>query len=175
MIQQSMRHRRAPRITMTIVLLLASAFACTKSNDDRSRELAGAPAQRLVGVWTVAFHLDRPMMLARTPTRRDVSGTIALIENHSGSPSFAVLPAALHQGTFDIDFTPFGFDPRERGDMPTAVGRTAADSVEIVLAPEAAHITVLMHGRLSGDSISGTWTALSHTAGGGGQFVMRRR
>ena len=171
----TMRPRHSWHIAVTIVLLLASALACTSSNDDRSRELAGAPAQRLVGVWTVAFHLDRPMMLARTPTRRDVSGTIALIENHSGSPSFAVLPAALHQGTFDIDFTPFGFDPRERGDMPTAVARTVTDSVELVLAPEASHITVLMHGRLRGDSISGTWTALSHTAGGGGRFIMRRR
>lgn len=79
-------------------------------------------------------------------------------------------------GTFDVDFTPFGFDPRRDDATPIAVaGWLSPDSLEIILGDAQSDVTVRMHGSVTGDSITGGWRVLvSRTGGGGGSFVMVR-
>jgi hypothetical protein len=155
-------------------LLAAAALACDQASANRPVDLAASPARRLVGVWDVAFHVDRPLQLAPVPTRRDVRGTVALIENRVVGARFRELPAALHYGVYDVDFAAIGFDPRDRGRVPTAVGRAASDSVDIVLAPGSDRMSVFMRGRFGGDSVAGAWSVATRTFGGGGRFIMRR-
>ena len=167
------RRRRVRRLRGS--LLLATLGACAGPDVERLRALDDAAALRLVGVWDVRFHLDRPLMLAAPTKQRDVAGTIALIEDRADGVSYASLPAALHKGTYDVDFSPLGFTTRAGSSVPEAVGRTAGDSVDIVLAPGAGRLSVALHGRFGGDSVTGTWTVTSRQVGGGGRFVMQRR
>jgi hypothetical protein len=156
------------------VMLATATLACDQASANRTADLAASPARRLVGVWEVAFHVDRPLQLASPPRLRDVRGTVALIENRVSGATFPELPTALHYGVFDVDFAAIGFDPRDRGRVPTAVGRAASDSVNIVLAPGSDRMSVLMRGRFHGDSVTGVWSVTTRVLGGGGRFIMRR-
>lgn len=157
------------------VALTVGALACQQANANRAHDLATSPAQRLVGVWDVQFHLDRPLQIVAPPSTRDVRGTVALIENHLGNASFRELPKALNYGVYDVDFKPIGFDPHVVGGVPTAVARATSDSVEMVLSPGSDHMAIVMHGRFTADSVTGAWSVDLRAAGGGGHFVMRRQ
>jgi hypothetical protein len=165
------RRTRWPRVA---ALITAAAVACGEAHANRAADLATSPARRLVGVWDVAFYVDHPVQLASWSSRRDVRGTVALIENHVPGASFRELPTALHYGVYDVDFAAIGFDPREGGRVPTAVGRADSDSVDIVLTPGSDR-SVFMRGRFSDDSVTGVWSVAARAFGGGGRFVMRRQ
>src|SRR5215216_4612894 len=152
--------------------------ACT----DRSaleRRAEAAQAQRLVGTWDVRFHLERSPVLtvdARS-VANDVRGELALVTNPWLDASYPEIKTPTNYGTYDIDFRPFGFDPRSAGQTPAAVaGWLTSDSLEIILNPDRDQTAVAMRGQLRGDSISGTWDiSVSRAAGGSGRFVMSRR
>ena len=159
---------------MTRARLVAVAFALTACRSDeaaRARALASTPARELVGVWTARFHLTVPALLARTDTA-DVTGTLSLIEDAYGL-STARFAGALHVGTYVADFTPFGFDLRERGVVPVAIARVDRDSVTIVFDPADAR-TLSLNGVIAGDSVSGIWSFWSRAAAARGTFVMHR-
>jgi hypothetical protein len=112
-----------------------------------------------------------PALLARADTT-GVTGTLSLIEDAYGqsAPRFA---GALHVGTYVADFSRFGFDLRERGEVPVALARVDRDSVTIVLDPASAR-TFTLQGIIAGDSVSGIWSFSSRAAGARGTFVMHR-
>jgi hypothetical protein len=141
-------------------------------------DVALQPAQRLVGAWDVRFELERPLMLAvaSNATVRSVRGQFAFVENRWLSASYPWMQRPTDYGTYDVDFTPFGFESRTNGETPTAVARWLhGDSVQILLGLDESPVAVTMRGRLTSDSILGTWdVAISRVAGGGGRFLMSR-
>jgi hypothetical protein len=162
---------------ISLCLAAATMLACADRSAMEKRAAAQA-AQRLVGTWDVRFDLERPLLLtARTGTAvRVVRGRLAFLENEWLNASYPQIETPTDYGTYDIDFTPFGFEPRNAGQPPTAVaGWLGKDSVEIILAPEQSRTAVAMRGKFAGDSIAGTWeVSISRADGGGGRFLMSR-
>lgn len=153
-----------------------ASMACADGSATE-RGVATAPATRLAGTWDVRFVLDRSPMLG--PVRRtaeNVRGRFAFLQNRWLPAPHSWTERPTDYGAYDIDFTPFGFEPRSAVETPTAVARSLpGDSVEIVLGPERTPVTVSMRGKLANDSVAGTWeVSISRAAGGGGRFVMSR-
>lgn len=161
---------------------LGPAVAAILACGDRSSVEQGsrvALAERLTGTWDVRFEVDRPPLLTEQDIRslRVVEGQLAFLTNRSLDASYPQLATPTNYGTFDVDFSPFGFEARNRHRTPTAVaGWLSADSVEIILAPDENRTIVRMRGRSAGDTVAGVWdVSISRVGGGGGGFVMRRR
>jgi hypothetical protein len=164
---------RGSGICLTVTLVMA----CT----DRSaleRQALTASSQRLIGIWDVRFHLDRPLVASpeSESTRRDVSGELAFLANRWVKRLYPMMDSPSDYGSFDVDFAPFGFDARSNDETPTALARWLSDdSLEIILGDPNSDVTVRMGGRLASDSIAGGWRVLvARTGGGGGRFVMVR-
>ncbi|HEY3257402.1 MAG TPA: hypothetical protein VGJ64_00990 [Gemmatimonadaceae bacterium] len=152
-------------------------FACT----DRSaleRQARAASTQQLIGTWDARFHLDRALMVSpdSASMKQEIHGQLAFLANRSVDRGYPTMNSPSAYGSFDVDFTPFGFDARSDDEPPTAVaGWLSADSLEIILGDPWSDVTVRMAGRVGGDSIVGGWRVLvARTGGGGGRFAMVR-
>ena len=137
-----------------------------------------ASNQRLIGIWDARFQLERPLFAAADSraVNHYVSGELAFLPNRWLTRAYPMIKSASVYGSYDVDFSPFGFDARSDDETPTAVaGWLSSDSLEIVIGNSGSDVTVRMAGRIAGDSISGGWRVLiSRTSGGGGRFVMVR-
>jgi hypothetical protein len=141
----------------------------------RAREAA---TNQLIGTWDAHFHLDRAPLLTLNinPAMQDVSGEIAFVPNRWLVEPYPEMPAPSAYGTYDVDFTPFGFDPRRTSQTPTAVAGLNKDSLLIILGEPGDETSVILNGRMTGDSIRGTWTvSIGRSGGGGGSFLIVRR
>ena len=163
--------------TSGLCLLAAMLFACT----DRSaleRQARAANTQRLIGTWDAHFRLDRALIISSDSEsmKQEVRGQLAFLANRSVDRGYPTMNSPSAYGSFDVDFTRFGFDARSDDEPPTAVaGWLSADSLEIILGDPRSDVTVRMAGRVAGDSIVGGWRVLvARTGGGGGRFVMVR-
>jgi hypothetical protein len=157
------------------VVVTASACEHRSSLDQR---VSSARARQLLGAWSVHFERDRAGEPAPdgTPPPPNVRGRLVLIENRWLNTSYPWIELPTAYGTYDIDFTPFGFEPRQRGAVPSAVaGSFDGDSVGIILEPAEGDQRIAMRGRILGDTIVGTWDILlSRSGGDAGRFVMSR-
>ncbi|GJG87072.1 hypothetical protein tb265_22530 [Gemmatimonadetes bacterium T265] len=186
-----------PRAAALAVVALAAAGTVAACGRDgrpaRAARPAGSPPL-LAGVWDATFSLDVPPLgydsaALRQAAQGRVRGRFAFMPNHYLPASVATgvgLPAApTLYGTYDVDFRPFGFDPRN-GDRvpdvvgvapggPSAAGGAAADSVTLLLSPSNDRAQVLLAGTVRGDSVVGTWHLQSAGRGGPtavGHFVL---
>lgn len=164
-------------------MLLVSAVAafmggCTDGSRPQQHG-ESALAKELAGTWEITFHLDRPPLLGADTLslKRDVSGTFVFLANRSLEGRYPGVSNVTNYGTYDIDFTAFGFDPRDTGRIPTvAVDSVAADSIEVVLSTEEGGISVRMRGGIRRDTVTGQWQVLFPRVGaGGGSFLMTPR
>lgn len=183
-VQPLRRHRLGAtcRVSLAAMLVLGALAGCQRLDAARARALATPAARRLVGVWRVTFTLDSVSRLRGGA--QSVRGTIALIEDHYEQGSYPQIAEPTHYGTYDIDFTPFGFEARGPRAVPIAVAGVSRDSanrsgrsvdhVRIVLDPDEPRMNVTLDGTLAADTIAGTWSVESRTAFGSGVFVMRR-
>ncbi len=136
-----------------------------------------ALAQTMAGRWTVRFTLTTsPILNSDVRHLGTIDGQIALLGNTSVSGQYGGLPVVTDYGTYDIDFSPFGFDSPERGRPPQViVGPIANDSVIVMLSPSSDDLSITMRGKSHADSIGGTWTVSFSRGGvGWGTFVMTR-
>lgn len=168
---------RIPRFGFSCLTALVLA-ACT----DRTvleRQAGEAATNQLTGTWDAYFHLDRPPLLTLTinPEMKDVSGEFAFVPNRWVVQPYPEMPAPSAYGTYDVDFTPFGFDPRRTDETPTAVaGWVKKDSLQIILGEPNDETSVILDGRMTNDSIRGSWTvSIGRSGGGGGSFLIVRR
>lgn len=168
--------RLRPRTLLVTCLVggLVALAGCTDQTELRRRAQA-PPEQRLVGIWNVRLHLDQPLVPKGTPLPSDIHGEIALLANPWLRNAYREMMAPTHYGAYDIDFTTFGFDPRDPGQIPVAVATLhGRDTVELVLAPGQSQ-TVMLDGTFAGDSVVGTWQASVVRFGAAGRFVMTWR
>jgi hypothetical protein len=135
-------------------------------------------AEALEGVWDVTYSVSQPPVLT-TDARRapSVAGRIALIPNESITTGYPDVPAVTNYGSYDVNFSRFGFDSPQWGKPSTVVaGRLGKDSAIVLLSPGASAVSIRMSGVVYPDSIKGKWTvSLTRISGGGGDFTMRRR
>ena len=163
------------------VLLLLACTACGDWSGGSKGAVAAAASDRLVGSWEARFLLSDG--LRGEPSLVDgVHGRLIFVRIKSAR-SFPDLAAPVEYGLYDIDFSPYGFDSRVGGDIPTAIARISTapspgvDSLFIVLDPERRGVVVLMRGQLHGNRADGVWTAMSSTRSGigeSGTFAMTR-
>ena len=176
---RSMRTTRWARTTTGLAAVLAFVSACGHGGAPRAG--ASAAARRIVGMWEADFALRTPPLafdsaaLRRSP-HGDVHATLAFVPNTWLEPASADVTtpatAPVAYGTFDADFTPFGFEPREGGRVPTAVVSVTGDSVLLLLGPGGDQTSVYVAAVWRGDSAVGTWRLQSSgragaTASGG--------
>jgi hypothetical protein len=165
--------------------LLPALLACTDGDArERERLLDSRAVRQLVGTWDVSFTTDRHASITSPPGV--VTGTLAFTADHHGPASTEELRDLTHQGSYDLDFRPFGWTTRGVDALAVAVARVGAaqreraldavpDSLFIVLSPGTERFAVRMAGTFAGDSAWGRWRARAYSAGGGeGRFVMRR-
>ena len=132
--------------------------ACSPSPAPRD-----AVATGVEGLWNATFSLEHSPAVSIDAARApELRGTIALLTNY---------------GTYDVDFTPFGFNPHDASAAPAlVVNPSAGDSVELELADARRETVVVLRGARAGDSISGSWTVyVGRDAGGRGRFLLRRQ
>ena len=168
------------------LLLLGILSACARHDEgERDLVLQSPAVRRLVGAWDVSFTTDPHASLRAPPTTRVLTGTLAFTVDRYGRTETAELSGITNEGTYDIDFQPFGWTTRAADAPAVAVARVdtplrlagdaGSDSLVVVLSPGSERLVVVMSGTFSGDSASGIWSAYSYRAGGGtGRFVMRR-
>ena len=170
----------SPRAARVCIALLAATIA--GCNDGHGAEVAvdSPDARRLDGSWTIELHADRLRLepvAGKAAQTLTVRGEIALVSNHwLGGDGDGPRPSQY--GTYDIDFSALGFDPRHGGELPRATARTVdGDSAGLVLEPDDAHESVYLKGVVHADSIVGRWSVEPVRAGAdaAGSFRMTRR
>ena len=164
---------RNPGLSALAVILIACS--------DRSaleRQADAASNQRLIGIWDARFQLERPLFGTADSgaLNHSVRGELAFLANRWVTRAYPTMRSATAYGSYDVDFTPFGFDSRSNDETPTAVaGWLSSDSLEIIIGDPESDVSVRMDGRIAGDSIAGGWRVLIARSGGsGGRFVMVR-
>src|SRR5678815_4748172 len=166
---------RGRRLCLTAVLW-SLASGCANGPIAFSADEARL-ANTLAGVWTIRLSLSTAPFGARAIEKKsDIDGQIALLRNSSIARRYAHLTAVTNYGSYNIDFSPFGFDSPETG-KPTSVlaGPFNTDSITILLSPNRDDMEIRMTGKLAADSVEGTWSVAFSRAGvGGGRFVMHK-
>jgi hypothetical protein len=150
--------------------------ACSEDRSVLEQRAESPETKRLVGTWDANFRLERPLLIGSEPSQREISGEVAFVANRTLVRAYPTMELPSDAGSFDVDFSPFGFDLRSDSQTPTALAAWhASDSVDIILGEPRGDVSVRMHGRIVGDSIVGGWRVLiSRTGGGGGSFVLVR-
>ena len=162
--------------SVPIVFLVIATVGCGDQAALQERA-ATTRAQRLVGVWDVRIEGEANLASRADDGTREARGQIALLANRWLDGSDSGIDTPTDYGTYDVDFTPFGIEPRARGETPTAVaGWIGQDSVQIVLTSTVTGMTLELRGRAVEDSVAGTWSyRLTRVSDGGGRFSMTRQ
>ena len=161
-------------------LLIAAVIAASAC---QRREIVMSPAEtalaeELEGLWDVQYSVSQPPVLTVDARQgRNITGRIALIPNESIATGYGTVATVTNYGSYDVDFSRFGFESPQWGKPPTVIaGRLGKDSVIVVLSPDASPTSIRMSGRVYPDSIKGKWTvSLTRNSGGVGDFTMKRR
>lgn len=176
------RRNKSQLIRAAWVLLTVFYTGCGDLRGGNGGSTAVAATDHLIGSWDARFRLAAEFQ-PQSSTTNEVTGRLLFVGIKSAASSFPDLATPVDYGLHDIDFSPFGFDLRAAGVVPTAIGRDSpvpgkgVDSLFIVLDPERRGVVVLMRGQLRGDRAEGLWTAISPTRSGigeSGSFAMTR-
>ena len=167
----------AGRQPQVLLVLLAAATVGCGDRATLEKRAASAHAQRLIGVWDVRFETVSSVASPADSAAPAARGQIAFLANRWLDVTDPRIDTPTDYGTYDVDFTPLGIEPRAPGQTPTAIaGWIGKDSVQIVLTSTVAGMSFELRGRAVGDSVAGTWSyTLTRVAGGGGRFTMARQ
>jgi hypothetical protein len=133
-------------------------------------ETGGRAVQNITGTWQGTFRLDSAWRLAQRPTARSVPARIRFAAVGDATPTTSST-RSVHPGTFEIDFSRFGFSLSTQEALGWLV---SADSMRAVLNPTVDHGLVEVHGAFRGDAVVGTWRYASDPGGARGTFELRR-
>jgi hypothetical protein len=125
----------------------------------------------IVGLWEGSFSLDSAWQLPERATARSVRVRMQFSAVGDATPTTSSA-RSVHPGTFEIDFSRFGFT------LPTseALGWSMSpDSLRAVLNPTVDHGLVEVHGRITDNAVAvGTWRYVSDPGGARGTFRLQR-
>ena len=134
------------------------------------QDASAAGSRDITGTWQGTFRLDSTWRLPERASVRVIPATLRF--NAVGDASPATSSArSVHPGTFEIDFTRFGFTLATHEALGWSV---ADDSMRATLNPTVDHGVVEVHGAFRDDRIVGTWRYTSDPGGASGTFEIRR-
>ena len=136
--------------------------------DFQVRDAASAPD--ITGIWTGTFQLDSAWQLPQRASARTVPARVQFAAVGDATPTTSS-PRSVHPGTFQIDFSRFGFTLSTQEALGWSVN---ADSIRAVLNPTVDHGLVEVHGAVRGDAIVGTWRYVSDPGGARGTFRLTK-
>jgi len=159
---------------LTVLAMMAgttglSVNAQTPSDSGRSGTAATA-MRDISGTWEGVFKLDSVWRLPEHATAQSVPARVRFNQVGDASPTTSSA-RTVHPGTFDIDFSRFGFTLSTREALGWSV---SADSMRATLNPTVDHGLVEVHGSFRGDAIIGTWRYTSDPGGATGTFEIKR-
>ena len=127
-------------------------------------------ARDISGTWEGSFRLDSAWRLPERSTAKNITARLRFGPVGDATPTTSSA-RSVHAGTFEIDFSRFGFTVATREALGWSVG---ADSMHAVLNPTVGHGQVEIHGAFRGDVVSGTWRYASDPGGARGTFAIRK-
>jgi len=127
-------------------------------------------ARDISGTWEGTFRLDSAWGLPERASVRSTTARLRFDPVGDASPTTSST-RSVHPGTFDIDFSRFGFTLSTREALGWSVG---ADSMRATLNPTVDHGLVEVHGTFNGDTIVGSWRYTSDPGGAIGTFQVRK-
>ena len=160
-------HLLAPIWIATTGGLSASAQSPDSTN---RRDSTAATVRDISGPWEGTFRLDSAWRLPQSTTARSVPARIRFNRVGDASPTTSS-PRSVHPGTFEIDFSRFGFTLSTNQALGWSV---TEDSMRATLNPTVDHGLVEVHGAFRGDTIVGTWRYTADPGGATGTFEIRR-
>jgi hypothetical protein len=129
-----------------------------------------AAVRDISGTWEGTFRVDSTWRLPERPSARSVPATLHFNPVGDASPTTSSA-RSVHPGTFDVDFSRFGFTLSTREALGWSV---SDDSMRATLNPTVDHGLVEVHGAFRGDAIVGTWRYTSDPGGAAGTFSLRK-
>ncbi len=137
---------------------------------DLNRRDALATLRDISGMWQGTFRLDSAWGLPERPTARTTPARIQFNPVGDASPTTSSA-RSVHPGTFEIDFSRFGFTLSTREALGWSV---TEDAMRATLNPTVDRGLVEVHGTFRGESIVGTWRYTTDPGGATGTFELRR-
>jgi hypothetical protein len=137
---------------------------------DVSRRDSIAAMRDISGTWEGTFRLDSTWKLAQRASARATPAKLQFNPVGDASPTTSSA-RSVHPGTFEIDFSRFGFALSTREALGWSV---RDDSMRATLNPTVDHGLVEVHGTFRGDAIVGTWRYVSDSGGATGTFSLRK-
>ncbi len=149
-----------------------------------------APCCRLAGQWTMRLTLVHPQPDVK-PTAYIVSGRMFFGPNIANPlPYYVTTPddtVQMESGRFDIDLTPFlgAQDPEQVSTTMTPNGEASflrdvvgtvfpGDTIDLHLIPNISHGSIVVRGKIVGDSITGWWYEEAYGPAASGHISMHR-
>ena len=137
---------------------------------DVSRDTSGAIVRDITGTWQGVFRLDSTWKLNERASSKSVPARIRFGAVGDATPT-TTSARSVHPGTFEIDFSRFGFALS----TPEALGWSLGeDAMRAVLNPTVDHGLVEVHGTFRGETIVGTWRYVSDPGGASGTFELSK-
>ena len=164
------------RLSLTAVLsasLQATSIAQIppdSSAASRGRDGRLIAARDISGTWEGTFRLDSAWQLPERATAQTVAARLRFGPVGDATPTTSSA-RSVHPGTFEIDFSRFGFALSTREALGWSVG---ADSMHAMLNPTVGHGQVEIHGGFRGEAVAGTWRYAGDPGGARGTFEIRR-
>lgn len=135
-----------------------------------SRDSGDAPSRDITGTWKGTFRLDSTWKLPERASSRAIPAVIRFNAVGDATPT-TISSRSVHPGTFEIDFSRFGFVLS----TPEALGWSVTDdAMRAVLNPTVDHGLVEVHGTFRGETVAGTWRFVSDPGGASGTFELTR-
>jgi hypothetical protein len=167
----TMRTRRWVIETLMAVCMSVLGELSLSAQAPTDRDATAPSGRDIAGTWEGTFRLDSAWRLPERATAQMIPARLVFNPVGDSSPTTSS-PRSVHPGTFEIDFSRFGFSLSTR----EALGwSTSPDSMRATLNPTVDHGVVEVHGTVRGDTIVGTWRYTSDPGGAAGTFEIRKR
>ena len=136
----------------------------------RGTDTVDVASRDVSGSWEGTFTLDSTWRLDERASSRSIRARLHFNPVGDASPTTSSA-RSVHPGTFEIDFSRFGFTLS----TPEALGwSVTADSMRAVLNPTVDHGLVEVHGVFRGETVVGTWRYRRDPGGASGRFEVKR-
>jgi hypothetical protein len=156
-------------VTTAAAALLAAGLAAA-AQAPLPVSAASESVRDITGTWEGTFRLDSTWRLDQRASARSVPARIRFSQVGDATAT-TTSSRSVHPGTFEIDFSRFGFTLSTSEALGWSLND---DAMRAVLNPTVDHGLVEVHGTFRGDAIAGTWRYVADPGGASGTFEIKR-
>lgn len=157
-------------LATTATAALVAVAQAPASIDPVTRDVSTELARDISGAWQGSFRLDSAWKLPQRASERTIPARLRFSPVGAATQAMAS-SRSVHAGTFEIDFSRFGFTLSTAAALGWSVND---DAMRAVLNPTIDHGLVEVHGTFRGEAIVGTWRYVADPGGASGTFDLRR-